>query len=48
MTSVLRELACAMDPERNVDCCSNPGFCDWHAFRRCESIRGCTNHFPQR
>ena len=48
MTSILRKVACAMDPIRNVDCCTNPGFCDWHAFRRCQSIRGCINHIPQR
>ena len=40
MTTVLRELACSLDPKRNEDCCTNPGFCDWHAFRRCESIKG--------
>ena len=48
MTAVLREVACNIDPERNSDCCTNPGFCDWHAFRRCASIRGCINHIPQR
>ena len=48
MTAILRELACYLDSERNIDCCTNPGFCDWHAFRRCEAIKGCINHFPQR
>lgn len=48
MTAVLRQIACAMDPKRNEDCCTNPGFCDWHAHRRCNSIKGCINHFPQR
>lgn len=48
MTAILREVACKMDSQRNVDCCTNPGFCDWHAFRRCSSIRGCINHIPQR
>lgn len=48
MTSVLRKIACEIDRSRNHDCCTNPGFCDWHAHRRCLSIKGCTNHFPQR
>lgn len=48
MTTILRQVACKMDPEKNVDCCTNPGFCDWHAFRRCSAIRGCTDHFPNR
>lgn len=48
MTAVLREMACAMNPEKNVDCCTNPGFCDWHAHRRCSIIKGCTDHFPNR
>lgn len=47
MTAVLREIACHMDPEGNADCCLNPGFCDWHAMRRCAVIKGCINHFPQ-
>ena len=48
MTAILRQVLCTIDPERNHDCCTNPGFCDWHAFRRCASIRGCTNHNPNR
>ena len=48
MTAILREVACTIDPARNHDCCTNKGFCDWHAFRRCEAIRGCTNHIPNR
>ena len=40
MTAILRQVLCQIDPERNIDCCTNPGFCDWHAFRRCEAIRG--------
>lgn len=48
MTAILREVACNIDKERNSDCCLNPGFCDWHAKRRCSSIRGCINHIPQR
>jgi hypothetical protein len=48
MTAVLREMACAMNPSVNLDCCKNPGFCDWHAFRRCSVIKGCTDHFPNR
>lgn len=47
MTSILRQVACEVDTERNEDCCTNPGFCDWHAHRRCASIKGCINHFPQ-
>lgn len=47
MTSILRQVACEVDSERNEDCCTNPGFCDWHAHRRCSSIKGCINHFPQ-
>lgn len=48
MTAILRDVACNIDKERNSDCCLNPGFCDWHAKRRCSSIRGCINHIPQR
>ena len=48
MTAILREVACTVDPTRNADCCTNKGFCDWHAFRRCAAIRGCTNHIPNR
>ncbi len=48
MTAILREIACKMDPNRNTDCCTNPGFCDWWTFQRCASIRGCTSHIPQR
>ena len=48
MTAILREVACRIDTERNSDCCLNPGFCDFHANRRCQSIRGCINHIPQR
>lgn len=48
MTTVLRKIQCILDPVHNEDCCTNPGFCDWHAHRRCSSIKGCINHFPQR
>eukprot|EP01031_Cornospumella_fuschlensis_P029281 gene29281-35350_t len=48
MTAVLRHLMCNVDEAKNKDCCTNPGFCDWHAFRRCASIKGCINHFPNR
>jgi len=48
MTAILRQLACELDQSRNVDCCTNVGFCDFHAMRRCASIRGCINHIPQR
>jgi hypothetical protein len=48
MTTVLRQIQCVVNPVKNVDCCTNPGFCDWHAHRRCESIKGCINHFPNR
>jgi hypothetical protein len=48
MTAVMREIACHVDPIGNSDCCLNPGFCDWHAMRRCSVIKGCINHFPQR
>lgn len=48
MTGILRQVACQVDKNRNDDCCTNPGFCDFHAKRRCASIRGCINHIPQR
>ena len=48
MTAILRQISCIVDKERNADCCLNPGFCDWHAMRRCSAIKGCTNHIPQR
>jgi hypothetical protein len=48
MTGILRQVACQNDKIRNDDCCTNPGFCDFHAHRRCASIRGCINHIPQR
>ena len=48
MTSILRKIACSIDSNRNQDCCTNPGFCDWHAMRRCASIKGCTSHFANR
>lgn len=48
MTAVLRQFQCQRDPEKNKDCCTNPGFCDWHAMRRCSTIKGCINHFPNR
>jgi hypothetical protein len=48
MTSILRQVVCQIDQDRNDDCCTNPGFCDWHAFRRCKAIKGCTDHFPNR
>lgn len=48
MTTLLREIQCVADPVKNADCCLNPGFCDWHAKRRCATIMGCINHFPNR
>lgn len=48
MTAILRRMACHMDPQRNVDCCTNPGFCDNNDHRSCKAIKGCVNHFPQR
>ena len=48
MTTLLREIQCKADPVKNADCCLNPGFCDWHAHRRCSTIMGCINHFPNR
>ena len=48
MTTLLRQIQCTADPIRNSDCCLNPGFCDWHAHRRCSTIMGCINHFPNR
>ncbi len=48
MTTLLRQIQCNADPVRNADCCLNPGFCDWHAHRRCSTIMGCINHFPNR
>jgi hypothetical protein len=48
MTSLLRDIQCHSDPVGNADCCLNPGFCDWHAHRRCSTIMGCINHFPNR
>jgi len=48
MTTLLRQIQCHADPVANADCCLNPGFCDWHAHRRCSTIKGCINHFPQR
>mmetsp|Transcript_9573 Transcript_9573/g.15777 ORF Transcript_9573/g.15777 Transcript_9573/m.15777 type:complete len:358 (+) Transcript_9573:290-1363(+) len=48
MTTLLRQLQCHINPVRNADCCVNPGFCDWNAHRRCSSIKGCINHFPNR
>ena len=48
MTAVLREIVCAMNSTKNKDCCTNPGFCDYYAFRRCKAMIGCTDHFPHR
>ena len=48
MTAILRQITCKIDESRNNDCCTNPGFCDWHAKRRCTAIKGCINHIPQR
>jgi hypothetical protein len=48
MTAILRQIACRKDPIRNEDCCTNPGFCDHNAKRRCKAIKGCINHFPQK
>lgn len=48
MTAILRQVACDLDQTRNTDCCTNAGFCDFHAMRRCAAIRGCINHIPQR
>ena len=48
MTAVLREVMCDAAPERMKDCCTNPGFCDTRAMRRCAAIKGCVNHFANR
>ena len=48
MSAVLRQVMCQKDPSANTECCTNPGFCDWHAHRRCPVIKGCINHFPHR
>ena len=48
MTGILREVLCTIDPERNQDCCTNPGFCDYNDNRKCNAIRGCINHFANR
>lgn len=48
MTTVLREMMCSIDPIHNVDCCTNPGFCDYQSGRKCSVIKGCINHFPNR
>ena len=48
MSGILRQVACQVDENRNDDCCTNPGFCDHNAKRRCASIHGCINHVPHR
>jgi hypothetical protein len=48
MTAVLREVMCDAAPEQMKDCCTNPGFCDTRAMRRCAAIKGCVNHFANR
>ena len=48
MTAILRKMACNIDPIRNIDCCTNPGFCENNDGRSCKSIKGCVNHLPQR
>lgn len=48
MTAILREMQCARDSKLHADCCTNPGYCDWWSKQRCESIKGCTDHFPNR
>ena len=48
MTGILREVLCTIDPDRNQDCCTNPGFCDYNDNRKCNAIRGCINHFANR
>lgn len=48
MTSILRQMMCDMNSTANVDCCTNPGFCDHRANRKCAAIRGCINHIPNR
>ena len=48
MTAILRQMACKIDPVRNLDCCTNPGFCDYNDNKKCRSIKGCINHLPQR
>jgi hypothetical protein len=48
MTTVLREMMCSIDPIHNIDCCTNPGFCDYQSGRKCSVIKGCINHFPNR
>lgn len=46
MTSILRQVACGLDSERNEDCCTNPGYCNLPAHRGCASILGCVSHIP--
>jgi len=48
MTAVLREVMCDAAPDHMKDCCTNPGFCDTRAMRRCAAIKGCVNHFANR
>lgn len=48
MTALLRQIMCEIDPTKNADCCLNPGFCDYNDKRKCNSIKGCINHFPNR
>lgn len=49
MTAILRAMQCKRFPDKkHQDCCTNPGYCDWWAKQRCESIKGCTDHFPNR
>ncbi len=48
MTVILRMMMCDFDPIKNIDCCTNPGFCDHSAKRKCGVIRGCINHFANR
>ena len=48
MTAILRQMQCVRNPITHKDCCTNPGYCDWWAKQRCASIKGCTDHFPNR
>ena len=48
LTAILRAMQCVRDPILHKDCCTNPGYCDWWSKQRCESIKGCTDHFPNR
>jgi hypothetical protein len=37
-STVLREVACAINPTVNTDCCTNPGWCETHYNRGCKVL----------